>query len=98
MKIDKRHAELLTSRLEEIVTKGCTFIAWNELYLWYGVQKLAARTYRDLAERWDEIAATYELEALGKLAFVQSPWARGGGAGIYLFGSEMPQIVNDYDE
>lgn len=98
MKIEKRHDELLTSRLEEIVTKGCTFIAWNELYLWYGVQKLAARTYRDLAERWDDIAATHDLEELGKLAFVQSPLKRGGTPGIYLFGSEMPQIVNDYDE
>jgi hypothetical protein len=96
--MNKRHDELLTSRLEEIVTKGCTYIAWNELYLWYGVQKLAARTYRDLAERWDEIATSHELSELGKLAFVQSPWGRAGGAGIYLFGSEMPRIVNDYDE
>lgn len=96
--MDKRHDELLTSRLEEIVTKGCTSIAWNELYLWYGVQKLAARTYRDLAERWDEIATANDLERLGKLAFVQSPWSRGGSACIHLFGSEMPQVVNDYDE
>ena len=96
--MDKRHDDILTSRLEEIVTKGCTFIAWNELYLWYGVAKLAARTYRDLADRWDEIAAAQDLARLGKLAFVQSPWGRGGGSGIYLFGSEMPQLVNDYDE
>lgn len=97
--MDKRHDDLLTARLEEIVTKGCTYIAWNELYLWYGVQKLAARTYRDLAERWDEISSAQDLTSLGKLAFVQSPWRKGGSSpGIYLFGSEMPQIVNDYDE
>lgn len=97
--MDKRHDELLTSRLEEILTRGSTFISWNELYLWYGVSKLAARTYRDLATRWDELAAAQDLESLGKLAFVQSPWSRGGSSpGIFLFGSEMPQLVNDYDE
>ena len=96
--MDKRHDDMLTSRLEEIVTKGCTYVAWNELYLWYGVAKLAARTYRDLAERWDEIMEAQGLE-LGKLAFVQSPWGKGGsGPGIFLFGSDMPRIVNDYDE
>jgi hypothetical protein len=47
---------------------------------------------------WDEIASAHDLERLGKFALVQSPWARGGGAGIHLFGSDMPQIVNDYDE
>jgi len=97
--MDKRHDELLTSRLEEILTKGCTFISWNELYLWYGVSKLAARTYRDLAERWDEIAAAQELEHLGKLAYVQSPWSRGGSSpGMFLFGGEMPQFVSDTEE
>ena len=96
--MDKRHDDILNSRLEEIVTKGCTFISWNELYLWYGVSKLAARTYRDLATRWDEIAAAHDLEILGKLAFVQSPWSRGSSPGMFLFGSDMPQLVNDYDE
>jgi len=97
--MNKRHDDLLTSRLEEIITKGCTYISWNELYLWYGVAKLAARTYRDLAERWTEITEAHELAQLGKLAFVQSPWGKGGsGPGIFLFGNEMPQLVNDYDE
>jgi hypothetical protein len=97
--MEKRHQDLLTSRLEQIVTTGSTYIAWSELYLWYGVQKLAKRTYRDLSERWDEIATTYGLTELGKLSFVQSPWTKGGGgAGIHLFGSDMPQLVDDYDD
>jgi hypothetical protein len=96
--MDKRHDDILTSRLEEIVTKGCTFVAWNELYLWYGVARLATRTYRDLANRWDEIAAAHDLAHLGKLAFVQTPWNRSSSPGMFLFGSEMPQLVNDYDE
>lgn len=95
--MDKRHDEVLTTRLEDIVTKGCAYISWNELYLWYGVQKLAARSYRDLSARWDELAASYNMTDLGKLVFVQSPWEKNGG-GIFLFGSAMPNIVNDYDE
>ncbi|WP_198119411.1 hypothetical protein [Massilia rhizosphaerae] len=94
--MDKRHDELLTSRLEEIITKGCTYISWNELYLWYGVRKLAARSYRDLSTRWDELATSFDLTNLGKLVFVQSPWSNNSG-GIYLFAKEMAQAVNDYD-
>ena len=97
--MDKRHDDLLTSRLEEILTKGSTFVSWSELYLWYNVEKLAARTYRDLARRWDELIESHEVAHLGKLAFVQSPWSRGGSSpGMFLFGSDMPQLVNDYDE
>lgn len=97
--MEKRHQDLLTSRLEQIVTTGSTYIAWSELYFWYGVQKLAKRTYRDLSERWDEIATTHGLTEVGKLSFVQSPLTTGGGgAGIHLFGSEMPNLVDDYDD
>lgn len=55
--MDRRHSDMLNSRLEEILTKRCTYISWNELYLWYGAQKLAAMSYRDLEERLQEISA-----------------------------------------
>lgn len=90
----KEHDYELTRRLERIITDGCTFISWNELYLWYGMQKLAAGTYRDLANRWDEISSGYEIdgEQLGELNFVQSPSKIS--AGMFLFGANMPQVVS----
>jgi hypothetical protein len=91
----KEHDYELTRRLEKIITDGCVFVSWNELYLWYGMQKLAAGTYRDLANRWSEISEGYLVgeEPLGDLHFVQSPSKISPG--MYLFGGNMPQVVSD---
>ena len=72
--MEKRHSDTLTNRLEHILYAGCAQILWNELYHWYGVKKIAARTWDDLADRWKEVSG-------GKSALkrVESP------EGIYLF-------------
>jgi hypothetical protein len=53
--MEKRYDESLTTRLEDAMLHGCSHITWQELYHWYGVQKIAAGTWRDLAHRWEEI-------------------------------------------
>ena len=55
--MERRHDELLTARLEEVMLNGCSYITWDELYHWYTVQKIAANTWRDLKNRWDEVTA-----------------------------------------
>jgi hypothetical protein len=50
--MERRHQDALTNRLEEALLNGVSHITWEELYLWYDVKKIAARTYRDLNERW----------------------------------------------
>ncbi|MDE2166428.1 MAG: hypothetical protein KGJ66_08835 [Alphaproteobacteria bacterium] len=72
----KRHEDILMTRLEEISTKQVTQIAWNELYLWYGVQKIAVKTYRDLLDRWHSVWTDDEDDELG---FIDVP------GGICLF-------------
>lgn len=94
--MERRHEDELTKRLEQILTDGCTYISWNELYHWYGMQKLAAGTYRDLSQRWDDLTKTTKSPdgkplKLGKLMFVQSPFKVTPG--IYLFGEKMPKAV-----
>jgi len=54
--MEKRHSDTLTDRLEHILDAGCAHILWTELYRWYEVKKIAAGTYRDLAERWHEVS------------------------------------------
>lgn len=46
--MEKRHDDVLNARLESVMTAGVAHVLWKELYLWYGVQKIAARTIRDL--------------------------------------------------
>ncbi|MBQ5948553.1 hypothetical protein [Massilia sp. ST3] len=99
--MERRHEDAITSRLEEILTRGAAFISWNELYLWYGQKRLAVGSYRDLSNRWDELVESMEAQSstgwskgtqeLGHLVFVQSPM--NVTPGIFLFGSNMAQPV-----
>ncbi len=85
----KRHQDLLTSRLEDACLNGLTHITWNELYCWYDVQKIAARTYRDLEDRWQKITD-------GQHGHLKKIEGRGG---IYIFGSNSAATVcPDIDE
>lgn len=62
------------------------------------MQKIAAKTYRDLSGRWDELTARKEMgRPLGRLSFVQSLMGRVT-PGLFLFGSEMPRLVAESDE
>ena len=85
--MDKRHQDNLTTRLEEASLMGCAHICWQELYRWYGVQKLAARTYRDLEDRWQALTDG----ATGNLMMVE------GRGGIFLFGAENAKPVTPAD-
>jgi hypothetical protein len=56
MGMERHHSDILTNRLEMVMDEGCAHVLRSELYRWYGKKKLAARTYRDLEERWQEIS------------------------------------------
>lgn len=73
--MEKRHSDTLTNRLEHVLDGGCVYILWNELRRWYEVKKVAAGTYRDIAERWNELSEGKD----GPLQTVQ------GYEGFYLF-------------
>ena len=76
--MQKRHDDILSARLEQVVHAGVAHILWNELYTWYETQKIAARTWRDLSQRWDEISEGDE----GRLMKVE------GSGGIFLISEE----------
>ncbi len=85
--MDKRHQDNLTTRLEGVSLMGCAHIDWQELYQWYGVQKLAARTYRDLEDRWQALTDGED----GNLMMVK------GRGGIFLFGAKNAESVISVD-
>ena len=76
--MEKRHQDILTNRLEDAWLNGVSHLTWEELYLWYEVQKIAARTYRDLQNRWWDLTD-------GKAGILNRVEGRGG---IYIFGAE----------
>ncbi len=85
--MDRRHDDLLTTRLEAIIDKGVTHITWNELYRWYGVQKIAANTYRDIKSRWHDISE-------GKLGVLKVVNLQYSG-GIYLIADKHIKPFHD---
>jgi hypothetical protein len=85
--MQKRYDDTLTTRLEDAVHNGCTHITWGELYLWYGVKKIAAGTYRDLAQRIREVGA-------GGTVKPRMVYGRGG---IFVYDSSKSHRI-DPDE
>ena len=84
-KMEKRHQDSLTSRLEDAYFNGCAHISWNELYHWYGVLKIAARTYRDLETRWQALTDGQR----GRLMKVE------GRGGVFVFGESSAGRVDE---
>jgi len=82
--MERRHQDTLTNRLEEAHLNGVSHLTWDELYLWYGVQKIAARTYRDLEERWTSLTDN----KAGRLMKVD------GRGGMYIFGEAAAAKVD----
>ena len=82
--MDKRHQDALTNRLEDAWLNGVSHLTWEELYLWYDVKKIAARTYRDLQTRWWDLTE-------GKGGYLTQIEGRGG---IFVFGSDRATKVD----
>ncbi len=82
--MEKRHQDSLTNRLEDAFLNGCSHISWNELYQWYGVQKIAARTHRDLETRWQDVTEN----EVGRLMKIE------GRGGIFIFGENSSSLVD----
>ena len=82
--MDKRHQDTLTSRLEDAYLNGCSPITQREIYCWYGVEKIAARTWRDLEVRWQEVTDNN----LGCLMKIE------GRGGIFIFGKNAPEPID----
>ncbi|MFL6311343.1 MAG: hypothetical protein ACJ71W_04480 [Terriglobales bacterium] len=84
--MERAHEALLTARLEDAMLHGCSHITWDELYHWYGLRKIAAGTWRDLKNRWEELT---EDRNVGQLMRIN------GKGGIFIFGEDKAQPVKE---
>lgn len=53
--MNKRHEEQLWSRLDSLYVNGVVFMSWDELYHWYGTERLSKGTWRDIKSRWESL-------------------------------------------
>ena len=82
--MEKRHQDSLTTRIEDAYLNGCSHVTWDELYHWYGVQKIAARTYRDIEARWQDLTNGDS----GRLMKIE------GRGGVFIFGEKNAEQVD----
>ena len=62
--VERRHNEELTLRLETVADVGHARVARTELQRWYGIQRVASKTRRDIVERWHDVAGDEKRELL----------------------------------
>ncbi len=86
--MERRHDYLLTARLEDALYNGCAHITWEELYLWYGVRKLAAGTFRDLHQRWVDLFSETSANESPQLMMVK------GRGGMFIFDGNNAEEIN----
>ncbi len=71
--MQKRHEDQLGLRLDTLYITGITSITWQELYLWYGVDKIRKAPYRDIQDRWERLLEENGIENTSDLQGVVLP-------------------------
>jgi hypothetical protein len=56
MRVDPRHMNELLNRLENVMHAGYCEVRKDELLFWYDQERLTIRIWRDIEEKWSEIA------------------------------------------
>lgn len=87
--MNKRHEEQLWSRLDSLYVSGVVFMSWDELYHWYGTERLAKAPWRDIKARWESL-----LEEKGEK--YRNPKLRETRAGVWFI--TFPGKELDLDE
>lgn len=45
----------LRKHLDRVYFSTSTIISWDELYMWFGTQKIAKNTYRYIQKAWEDL-------------------------------------------
>lgn len=85
--MNKRHQEQLMSRLDDLYTKGTTYISWPEIYYWYSIERIAKAPWRDIKARWADL-----LEEAGQR--YQDPHVAETSGGVSFFYASKPQKLS----
>lgn len=79
----QRHANELMLRLERVKNYGTSHILKEELKLWYGMDRLGVKAWRDLDDRWRDIVGEDMQEDLTLLVGeADGDWVLAWGEGL----------------
>ena len=56
MRVNPRHMNELFNRLEDVMHVGFCQVQKNELLFWYDQERLTVSIWRDIEEKWSEVA------------------------------------------
>lgn len=78
-----RHMNELYARLEKVYTLGVATINKEELKLWYGMDRLGVKAWRDMDDRWREIVGDDFVEKYTLLVGeADGDWCLAWGDGL----------------
>lgn len=94
--MERRHEDLLRTRLEEVISHGYTTLLWSELYLWFQKKRLTKNDYQEVVRIWEEVSQN----ALGDLKMVKLfPYGPNGvDSGRILFAGARVSDFSDMIE
>jgi len=53
--MERRHEDALRDALEKVMLEGAVTLRWAQLYLWFGAERLAKGSYREILRTWEEV-------------------------------------------
>lgn len=87
----------LMSRLEKVYLLGATTINKEELKLWYGMDRLGVKAWRDINDRWCELVgddfAAKDTLLIGE---AKGDWVLVWGDGVITSETSWPRSVKFY--
>ncbi|MBX4919994.1 hypothetical protein HJA76_09765 [Rhizobium bangladeshense] len=87
--MEKRHEAEFLNRLERVWTIGVSEIHRAEIKLWFGNERIAKRTWRQIADYWTEIVEDESVEKLLVAGTNNDVW-------IFAWGERQPTTIDSY--
>jgi hypothetical protein len=58
--MQKIYESQLRQVLDELYKKTVVAVPWNDIYMWFGTQKIAKTPYRHLQKEWEELCEIHQ--------------------------------------
>jgi hypothetical protein len=71
----KHHDAALASALERLYLGGAVSVPWDDLYMWFNVERLTKTVHREIQERWEELCTYYGHTHAPELSILQADHA-----------------------
>ncbi|MCA1494029.1 hypothetical protein I6F11_24305 [Ensifer sp. NBAIM29] len=80
--MEDRHKDAFLGRLDRVITHGVTEVHKEEIKLWFGQERVARRTWRQIADMWNEMVEDSDQQKLIVAGLDTDHWIFAWGEGM----------------